>query len=328
MVSFLKPLHGTWLGAFVGHGILIPLWTLSPVPMIAAVIALFYGTTAKLCGLATLLFFALISMYRFPYSKWLVQMFYDLDLPRYYRRCEVRGKHLGEVPQEKNLFMFHPHGILAVGFVVNGCWGRHFNSLASKRDLQEERPGTVFLIARNLREWAPLFKVLCDLSGRLESATRSNIQRLMKQGRNLAIIPGGFEDATLHAFGKHRTMMTPRKGLIKYALQHGYAVTPVYSFGECETYYTFTGFLQQRLALNKWSIPAVLFFGWTLVPLFPRLESEVFTYVGKPLQLPKIPEPSPVEVDEWHAKYLAALRQLFEENKAEAGRPEARLDIY
>ena len=105
-------------------------------------------------------------------------------------------------------------------------------------------------------------------------------------------------------------------------------MTPIYSFGECESYYTFTGFLLQRLALNKWSIPAVVFFGWTLVPLFPRLESEVFTYVGKPLQLPKIPEPSPAEVDEWHAKYLAALRQLFEENKAEAGRPEARLDIY
>lgn len=326
MSSLLKPIHGTWLGGFVGHSILIPLWTLSPLPVIFAFVALFFGPTAKMCGLAIMAFFIMISMYRFPCGRWLVQMFYDLNLPGYYRRCELRGKHLKDMAHEKTLFMFHPHGILAVGFVVNGCWSKHFNSLANKKDL--DQPGTVFLIARNLREWAPLFKVLCDLSGRLESATKSNIHRLMKKGRNLAIIPGGFEDATLHAYGKDRTMMAPRKGLIKYALQHGYAVTPIYSFGESETYHTFTGFLKARLALNQWSIPAVLFFGWPFVPLFPRLESEVLTYVGKPLQLPQIAEPSAGEVDEWHGKYLAALREVFDVNKAEAGRPNACLEIY
>jgi hypothetical protein len=31
----------------------------------------------------------------------------------------------------------------------------------------------------------------------------------------LAIIPGGFEDATLYAHGKHRTSMSNRKGLVK-----------------------------------------------------------------------------------------------------------------
>ena len=96
--------------------------------------------------------------------------------------------------------------------------------------------------------------------------------------------PGGFEDATLHAKGLERTMMRPRKGLIKYALQHGYAVTPVYTFGESDTYYSFTGLLEQRLALNKYSIPGVAFFGWWKCPVFPRLESEILTYVGPPLQ--------------------------------------------
>ena len=108
--------------------------------------------------------------------------------------------------------MFHPHGILAIGFSVNGCWSRYFNSLTASKDLDEPKStGTVFLIARNLREWSAFFKVLCDVSGRIESATRANIMRFMRARRNIAIIPGGFEDATLHKFGAERTMMRPRK---------------------------------------------------------------------------------------------------------------------
>jgi hypothetical protein len=56
----------------------------------------------------------------------------------------------------------------------------------------------------------------------------------------------------------------------RYALQAGYALTPIYTFGESETYYSFTGFLKQRLALNKHSVPGVVFFGWWLAPFLPR----------------------------------------------------------
>jgi hypothetical protein len=33
-------------------------------------------------------------------------------------------------------------------------------------------------------------------------------------------------------------------------------------------------------------------------------------------------------VDEWHAKYLQALTVLFDKSKAEAGEPEATLEIW
>ena len=123
----------------------------------------------------------------------------------------VARPHLGKMGHEKTS-LCSTRTACSTGFVVNGCWGAQFNKLTAKKDLDAPKnTSTVFLIARNLREWAPLFKVLCDLSGRLESATKSNIQRFMKKGRNLAIIPGGFEDATLHEYGKDRTMMSPRK---------------------------------------------------------------------------------------------------------------------
>merc|ERR1719191_1725832 len=100
-------------------------------------------------------------------------------------------------------------------------------------------------------------------------------------------------------------MMKNRKGIIKYALQHGYAVTPIWTFGETDTFHTFTHFLKQRLALNKFGIPAVAFFGFWGFPLLPMPNVDLLTFVGPPLQLPKIPDPTAADLDDWHKKYLA-----------------------
>ena len=61
-----------------------------------------------------------------------------------------------------------------------------------------------------------------------------------------------------------------------------------------------------------------------------RIESEILSYVGAPLQLPKIAEPTAAEIDAWHKKYMAALRELFDEHKAEAmpHRQDAQLEIW
>lgn len=114
----------------------------------------------------------------------------------------------------------------------------------------------------------------------------------------------------------------------RYCLQHGYTMTPIYTFGECETYNTFTALLEWRLWLNKFSIPGVLFFGEPFCPLFPRKGSKCLSYVGAPLKMPRIEEPSAAQVDEWHAEYVKALCTLFDDNKAEAGKPGATLEIW
>mmetsp|Transcript_23817 Transcript_23817/g.70687 ORF Transcript_23817/g.70687 Transcript_23817/m.70687 type:complete len:185 (+) Transcript_23817:3-557(+) len=184
------------------------------------------------------------------------------------------------------------------------------------------------MIAQNLRGWSGFFKVLCDVSGRLESATRQNLTRRMAEGRNVGIIPGGFEDATLHVQGRERTAMSDRKGLIKYALQHGYALTPIYTFGESETYATFPYLLKPRLWLNRFGIPAVAFFGAPWMPLFPRRNVPIASCIGPPLQLPKLEKPTPEEVSKWHAAYLDALQALFDKHKGECGKPDAKLEIW
>ncbi|CAH0518645.1 unnamed protein product [Peronospora belbahrii] len=58
------------------------------------------------------------------------------------------------------------------------------------------------------------------------------MQRIMRTGQNLCLLPGGFQVATLYQRGKHRVYIQKRFGFIKLALQHGYNIYPAYTFGE------------------------------------------------------------------------------------------------
>ena len=117
-----------------------------------------------------------------------------------------------------------------------------------------------------------------------------------------------------------------KKGFIKYALRYGYRVHPVYTFGECDTYWTFNKFRRLRTELNKHKIPTVFFWGAPFFPLLPRPDIEIATYVGGAIQFPQLgdAELTSEVVDEWHRKYISALQDLFEKRKAEAGKPRAK----
>ena len=109
---------------------------------------------------------------------------------------------------------------------------------------------------------------------------------------------------------------------------HGYALQPTYSFGEERTYYALSCLQERLLCLNKWNVPTVVFFGVWWLPFMPWAGAEMHTVVGKPLQLPRIDAPTQAQIDEWHAEYLNALRVTFDRHKAEAGKPDAVLEVY
>merc|ERR1719265_2109549 len=54
-----------------------------------------------------------------------------------------------------------------------------------------------------------------------------DLNKLMKSGESpLALVPGGFQEATLSCCGHERVFLKTRKGFVKYALRHGYALLP------------------------------------------------------------------------------------------------------
>merc|ERR1712050_681347 len=114
---------------------------------------------------------------------------------------------------------------------INGVWSKQFLELAG-RDTQ-------FLVDKVLREDNPCFKVICDLHGGISTLSKNRLHRLMSSRASIALVPGGFEEATAMHFNRDIVVLSKRTGFIKYALQYGYRVYPIYTFGESATHYTF-----------------------------------------------------------------------------------------
>lgn len=162
--------------------------------------------------------------------------------------------------------------------------------------------------------------------------TTSNLRAKIQAAKNVAFCPGGFVEATLTEYGVERVVV--RTGALnvalKLAIENGSRVHPMYTFGEVDSYRMFTGFVRMRMWLALKNAPAALGIGHRWAPWMPRLDSDVLTYVGKPLQFspPKsVGKATKEEVAAAAAIYEEALVALFDEFKADAGRPTASLQI-
>lgn len=190
---------------------------------------------------------------------------------------------------------------------------------------------TNWLCDPNLRDKNPGFRLACELykgeDRAIEACDVPTFKKLFSTGESIAFMPGGFRDAVAFAYNKETIALSDRKGFIKYCLQYGYRLHPCYTFGESETYYTFSWLRSHRMEIAKQNVPALAFFGWPLCPILPRPDSSLLTYVGEGIDMPHLPDPSPDEIDCWHARYIVELRKLFDTYKAEVGKADVELEI-
>jgi len=246
---------------------------------------------------------------------WLVQW-----APHYYDQCELHGE-LNKIHKDKTFFAFHPHGMLAAGWTMNGTYNPKFHKTGKIN----------WLCDYNLRYKNPAFRWLCDTTkfdeSEVEAADKKTFKSVMEKGENCAILPGGFQDAVAYQYNKDVVVMKRRKGFIKYCLQYGYRVHPVYTFGESSTYHAFTGLRKLRMVISERNIPMVVFFGWPFLPFLPRPEAKLLTYIGPPIDMPHIDVPTKEEIEKWHSMYIEALVSLFDAKKSEAGYPDSTLEI-
>lgn len=252
----------------------------------------------------------------------------------YYQKCRVMYQSEGSVPRANHggvprqrplLYAVHPHGAFCMGWSVLFC----------SQIMDEGRVRFCFSPALYA---SPLFRLWSRLVGRPGSASKTSMIDYMKgkldaPGDHLALPPGGFEEATLTCSGKDRVFIKKRVGFIKLALQNGYNVVPVYSFGENETFWNAQGLWKLRLWLNSFGMPAIIVLGSWLFPLMPKRHPlGMLVVIGKPLVLPRIAKPTREEVKLWHDKYIASLTRLFEEHKEDYYGPDmaksAKLELW
>merc|ERR1719323_280300 len=98
-----------------------------------------------------------------------------------------------------------------------------------------ERPDVRILSSAFLYHLAPAFRLAAPLlmGFKMGSVGRGDLTSLMKAGESpLALVPGGFHEATVCCRGKERVFLKNRRGFVKFALRHGYDLVPVYTVGE------------------------------------------------------------------------------------------------
>ena len=118
---------------------------------------------------------------------------------------------------------------------------------------------------------------------------------------------------------------------MRLALKHGAELVPVFVFGEKKCYRRLNVPVRLRdWLLRRLKIPLIVFWGrwFTWYPL-PSKQTVVF---GAPIEPPALSEgqlePTADQVDELHARYTAAVVELYETHKEAAGYgPEETLKI-
>jgi hypothetical protein len=231
-----------------------------------------------------------------------VQRFVDTYHPSYYNGVSICFEG-GEVPSSQHrqtFFAVHPHGAFCIG------WALLFTSSIMH--------GVRFCFAPSLFA-SPFFRLFSRSVGRPGSAARSAMEDYLKNGEDVALPPGGFEEATLTCTTQDRVFIKKRYGFVRLCLKYGVAIRPVYVFGEGRLFGNVQGMWKTRLALNRWGIPTILVWGSWFFPLLPKKGVNLHIVVGKPLIVPKIDNPTKEEVIAWHEKYITELKRIYEEYK-------------
>ena len=205
--------------------------------------------------------------------------------------------------QQQTFYAIHPHGVFCIGWALLFC-----------HDVMQH---VRFCFAPALYG-SPFFRFISRLAGNPGSAEKQSMIKYMKEGEDIALPPGGFEEATLSCMTQDRVFIKKRTGFIKLCLQNGMAVRPVYVFGEKSLFWNIQGCWKTRLNLNRQGLPAILTWGHPFFPLMPKNTIPIRVVVGAPLVLPKIADPTKDDVTTWHNKYIASLSRIFEEHKESA----------
>jgi len=207
-----------------------------------------------------------------------------------------------DLTPNNSIFSFHPHGVLGYGAAMSGA----LNNILYDAYFCGSRAMVRMPISGIIARWMGV-----------QGVDQKNFKDLLKKGKNILFVPGGFEEATLTQFAKERIFIKERKGFIKYSLQYGYKIHPCYSFNENKIYYTFPYLEKLRLLLNKLKIPGVLFYSKYL--FFPDSNIDLFVVVGKPIQFPQISEPTQEQIDFYHKMYVDSVCELYNRYKKQLG---------
>jgi len=219
------------------------------------------------------------------------------------------------------LFGYHPHGIIGVGAVGTfGMMTSGFDRLFPAVDVR--------LLTLKINFYVPFFDLLISFLGMCDASRESCNAILGDQDdpKSLCLVLGGAKESLEAHPGRMRLYLANRKGFVKVALENGATLVPVFGFGENELFdqvanpqgsvvRKIQNQLQKRMgfAIPLFHGRGVFQYNYGLLP--KRIPIDVV--FGKPIACPRMTkaEITPDVVDEYHRRYCAELKNVFDAEK-------------
>ena len=229
-------------------------------------------------------------------------------------------------PSGNYLFGYHPHGIVGVGALITFA--------TSATGFDQAFPGLdLRLLTLAINFYFPFTREVLMALG-INSVTKESVVTNLtrKPGASVAIVVGGAAEALDARPGWAVLTLARRKGFVKMALKTGASLVPVFAFGENDIFDQVDnpdgGALRrfQNWCKQLIGVTPPLMYGRNLsrgffrratgakTGVLPKRES-IEVVVGAPIACPKTHDPTSAQIDEYHARYVAALRDLYETHR-------------
>lgn len=246
------------------------------------------------------------------YSSKFRSSFFLADLQRYFGGRVIAMERLDD--SQQYIFGFHPHGTLtATAMWCHNAPEWKENVLAN--DL-------VTLVGSQLLCLPVMRELILACGGR--AVSKHTFAKVLAAQKSVLLIPGGLAEMKYsNSKDKEITVITKHKGFIRFAIQYGVPLVPVFSFGETQVMDPCLPTVQ-KLCLKYLGVPFPIWCGRFV--MVPR-SCGVTVVVGKPIYVQKNENPSEEEINKIHKEYFEALYSLFEGYKDQCGHEDYALRL-
>jgi len=219
----------------------------------------------------------------------------------------------GKWHEDKNyLLMYHPHSLFGIAY-----------TLITRYVHEVHLPGCKFLFTgADVIQYLPLLRRIMAWWGCTSVSAKAMKKHLtMPFPYNALMLQVGGIAEMFYGIDREQVILMKRLGFCKIALQTGTCLVPCYVYGANEMYTRLFGPDSLLAGISsKIQMSLVVWYGrWGLPFGVVPHQVKMVIALGEPIEVPKVDEPTPEQITELHAKYVAAIGALFDRHKHRMG---------